>query len=120
MDRSEEVVARQNVSARRVSVRSIAWLDLGRAIQLSDVLIFCIAPNPESEAAESKQARKHEDAACNEQRLSNGFSAAEEYADETDDETGDTDVNVSPRGPIWRRLQPRSNEGGSIVCLLAW
>jgi hypothetical protein len=108
------------VNAQLVAVRSIDWLDLGRAIQFSDVLIFAVALNPDSETAESKKTRKREDAARHEHRLSNGISAAEEYADETDDETGDTDVNVSPRGPIWRWPQPRSDEGGPIVWLLVW
>ncbi len=36
MDRSEWVVATQNVNARRVAVRSIAWLGVVRSI--SDVL----------------------------------------------------------------------------------
>jgi hypothetical protein len=77
-----------------VAVRSIDWLDLGRAIQFSDVLIFPVALNSDAETAESKEARKHENAAGNEQCLPNGISAAEEYADETDDETDNADANV--------------------------
>ena len=120
MARREKALAMQNVNARRVAVRSIAWLDLGRAIQFSDVLIFSVALNSDSETAESKKPRKHENAARYEQCLPNGTFAAEEYADETDDETGDPNVNVSPRRPIWRRPQPRDDERGSIVWLLAW
>jgi hypothetical protein len=101
VDRSESVLITQDVNARRVAVRSIDWLDLGRAIQLSDVLTLSFALNPDSETAESKEARKHEDATRYEQCLPNGAPAAEEYADETDDETGDANVNVSPRRPIW-------------------
>ena len=85
MDRSESVIGTQNVNAERVAVRSIDWLDLGRAIQFSDVLIFSVALNSDSETAESKKPRKHENAARYEQCLPNGTSAAEEYADETDD-----------------------------------
>jgi hypothetical protein len=91
----------QKRSVRRSAVRSITWLDLGRAIQFSDVLIFSVALDSDSETAESKKARKHENAARDEQCLPNGAFAAEEYADETDDETGDPNVNVSPRTPIW-------------------
>jgi hypothetical protein len=68
---------------------------------VSDVLIFSVALDSDSETAESKKARKHENAARDEQCLPNGAFAAEEYADETDDETGDPNVNVSPRTPIW-------------------
>ena len=82
------------MNAQRVAVRSIDWLDLGRAIQLSDVLILSFALNPDSETAESKEARKHENAACYERHLPNGISATEENADETDDETDNADANV--------------------------
>jgi hypothetical protein len=85
-----------------------------------DVLIFRVALNPDSETAESKKARKHENAARYEQCLPNGTPAAEEYADETEDETGDANVNVSSRGSIWRWSQLRNNEAGGIVWLLAW
>jgi hypothetical protein len=88
-------------TSERPAVACSEWLDLGRAIQFSDVLIFTVALNSDSETAESKKARKHENAARYEQCLPNGAFAAEEYADETDDETGDANVNVSPRRPIW-------------------
>ncbi len=94
------VVATLRVETRRVAVRSIDWLDLGRAIQLSDVLILSFAPNPDSKTAECKEARKHEDAACYERRLPNRISATEGYAGETDEKAGNADVNVSSRRPI--------------------
>ena len=120
MDRSEKVVATPNVNARRVAVRSIEWLDLGRAIQFSDVLIFSVALNSDSATAESKKARKHENAARYQQCLPNGAFAAEEYADETDEETSGTNVNVSSRGPIWRWSHSRNDEAASTLWLLAW
>jgi hypothetical protein len=81
-------------AAERPAVRCSDWLDLGRAIQLSDILILSLALNPDSETTESKEAHQHENAACNERRLPNGILAAEEYADETDDETDNADANV--------------------------
>ena len=80
--------------SERSAVGCSEWLDLGRAIQFSHVALFSVPLSPESETAESKHARKNENAAGYEQRLSNGISAAEEYADETDDETDNADVNV--------------------------
>jgi len=59
-----------------------------------------VAPNPDSETAESKKADKNENAARYEQCLPKSVSAAEEYAEVTDDETGDANANVSPRRPI--------------------
>lgn len=52
---------------RICGIRSVAWLDLGRAIQFSNVLVLSVALNPDSETAESKKARKHENAARYEQ-----------------------------------------------------
>jgi hypothetical protein len=72
----------------------IDWLDLGRAIQLSDVLTTSFALNPDSKTAECQEARKHENAACYERRLPDGISATEEYADETDNGTDNADANV--------------------------
>jgi hypothetical protein len=112
-----EVISK--VNAQRSDVRSIAWLDLGRAIQFSDVPIFSVALNSDSETAESKKARNHQNTARYERHLSNGISATEEYSDETDYKTDDA-ANVSSRGPIWRWPQLRQDEGGSIVRLLAW
>lgn len=88
-------------ASERPAVSCSDWLDLGRAIQLSGILIFSVALNSDSETVESKKASKNEDAARYEQCLPNRIPAAEEYADETDDETDDADVNVSPRRPIW-------------------
>ena len=88
-------------ASERPAVSCSVWLDLGRAIQFSDVLIFSVALNSDSETAESKKAREHKNAARYEQCLPDDAPAAEEYADETDNETGDANVNVSPRRSIW-------------------
>ena len=100
MEGSDCIFITLREASERPAVRCIDRLDLGRAIKFSDVLIFPVALNSDSDTAESKKARKSKNTARYEQCLPNRASVAEEYASETDDETGDANVNVSPRRPI--------------------
>ena len=81
-------------ASERPAVACSEWLDLGRAIQFSHVPFFSAPLDPESETAESKKTRKHENAACYERHLPDGIAPTEEYTGKTDDETDNADANV--------------------------